>query len=136
MAKYVYPAIIEKAEDGYNVSFPDVPGCYTCGEDLPEAIAMAEDALALFFYELEAEEGIIPSPSDMKGLACGENEMVSLVYCDTLEYQKMYNKAAVKKTLSIPGWLNYMAERASINFSQVLQDALKEKLGTDYLDLR
>lgn len=53
MARYVYPAIIEHAEDGYNVSFPDVPGCYTCGEDLTDAIAMAEDALALCLYDLE-----------------------------------------------------------------------------------
>ncbi len=133
MAKYVYPAIIENAEDGYNVSFPDIPGCYTCGQDLPEAVAMAEDALALFLYELETGEEAIPSPSEIRRLACGQNEIATLVYCDTLEYQKMYNKAAVKKTLSIPGWLNYMAEKASINFSQVLQDALKEKLDAGYM---
>ena len=133
MAKYVYPAIIENAEDGYNVSFPDIPGCYTCGEDLPEAISMAEDALALFLYELETGNEVIPSPSEIKHLECGQNEIATLVYCDTLEYQKMNNKAAVKKTLSIPGWLNYLAEKASINFSQVLQDALKEKLGAGYM---
>ncbi len=131
--KYVYPAIIENAGDGYNVCFPDIPGCYTCGEDLPEAIAMAADALALFLYELEAGEEAIPSPSEIKHLACGQDEIATLVYCDTLEYQKMYNKAAVKKTLSIPGWLNYMAEKASVNFSQVLQDALKEKLDSGYI---
>lgn len=132
MAKYVYPAIIEQAEDGYNVSFPDVPGCYTCGEDLPEAIAMAEDALALFMYELETQKKEIPSPSDAKAYSLQDNETATLIYCDTLEYQKMYNKASVKKTLSIPGWLNYMAEKANINFSQVLQDALKAKLGANY----
>lgn len=131
MAQYVYPAIIEHGEDGYNVSFPDLSGCYTCGDDMPEAIAMAEDALALFLYDLETENGYIPASSEIKELSCGDNEILTLIYCDTLEYQKMYNKASVKKTLSIPGWLNYMAEKANINFSQVLQDALKSKLETN-----
>lgn len=129
MARYVYPAIIECAEDGYNVSFPDVPGCYTCGEDLTDAIAMAEDALALCLYDLEERKEEPGSPTGLKDIPCGDNEIVTLIYCDTLEYQKMYNKAAVKKTLSIPGWLNYAAEKAGVNFSQVLQDALKITLG-------
>ena len=128
MAKYVYPALIENAGDGYNVSFPDVPGCYTCGEDLADAIAMAEDALALCLFDLEERKEEVNSPSELKDIPCSENEIVTLIYCDTLEYQKMYNKAAVKKTLSIPGWLNYAAEKAGVNFSQVLQDALKMTL--------
>lgn len=129
MAKYVYPAIIEKAENGYNVSFPDVSGCYTCGEDLADAIAMAEDALALCLYDLEERKEEVNLPTELQDISCNENEIVTLIYCDTLEYQKMYNKAAVKKTLSIPGWLNYAAEKAGVNFSQVLQDALKMTLG-------
>ena len=128
MGKYVYPAIIEQAADGYNVSFPDISGCYTCGEDLADAIAMAEDALALCLYDLEERNEEVRKPSNIKNISCKANEIVTLIYCDTLEYQKMYNKTAVKKTLSIPGWLNYAAEKANINFSQILQDALKTTL--------
>lgn len=128
MAKYVYPAIITEEEDGFNVVFPDIPGCYTCGEDLADAIAMAEDALALAMYEKEADKEVIPKKSDIKKMECKENETLSLICCDTLKYRKMYDKAAVKKTLSIPGWLNAMAEEANINFSQLLQEALKAKM--------
>ncbi len=131
MAKYVYPAIIERAEDGCNVSFPDMPGCYTCGEDLADAVSMAEDALALWLYDFEEKGEAIKPASEIKDISCAENEIVTLICCDTLEYQKMYNKAAVRKTLSIPGWLNYVAEKANVNFSQVLQEALKAKLGVN-----
>ena len=131
MGKYVYPAIIEHAKDGYNVSFPDLSGCYTCGEDLADAIAMAEDVLALWLFDLEERNEEVAKPSDPKNIACGKNEVVTLICCDTLEYQKMYHTAAVKKTLSVPGWLNYAAEKANINFSQVLQDALRTTLGVN-----
>ena len=53
---------------------------------------------------------------------------MSLVCCDTIEYRKLYNNKAVKKTLTIPAWLNTLAERADLNFSSVLQDALKLRL--------
>ncbi len=128
MAKYVYPALITKEEDGYSVCFPDVSGCYTCGKDLAEAISMAEDALALVLYEMEVSKEVIPTATELQCVSCKQNEIVTLICCDTLTYRKMYDKAAVKKTLTIPNWLNLMAEEANINFSQLLQEALKEKL--------
>lgn len=128
MAKYVYPALITKEEDGYSVCFPDVSGCYSCGDDLAEAISMAEDALALCLYEMETAKETIPTPTELKDVSVENDEIVTLICCDTLVYRKMYDKAAVKKTLTIPNWLNLMAEEANINFSQLLQEALKEKL--------
>ena len=70
----------------------------------------------------------IPAATDVRGISFEEGEFVSLVACDTLEYRRYYNNKAVKKTLSIPAWLNTMAEREDINFSSVLQKALKEEL--------
>lgn len=93
-----------------------------------DAQDMAQDALCLVLYDAEEAGRPIPSPSDVKQLSAEANEFISLVSCDTLEYRKLYNSAAVKKTLSIPAWLNTMAERQGVNFSQVLQMALKQQL--------
>ncbi|MCI7392095.1 MAG: type II toxin-antitoxin system HicB family antitoxin [Bacillota bacterium] len=132
--KYVYPAIFkkEKASDGrisYGVSFPDIQGCVTCGDDLPEAIAMAEDALALILYSRESKGEQIPEASEIGWINPEKNEFVSYIACDTLEYHRRNSKKSVKKTLTIPEWLNEEAVARNINFSKVLQEGLKSKLG-------
>lgn len=130
MSKYVYPAIFTPEENGmFSVDFPDLEGCYTCGEDLAEALYMAEDVLAFTLYDYEKEKKNIPNPSSRDTLELKDGEFVNLIACDTLEYQKRNNNRAVKKTLSIPEWLNEAAIEAGLNFSQVLQNALKEQLG-------
>ena len=129
MAKYVYPAIFSPSEDGgFTVSFPDVSGCYTEGDTLAEAMEQAKDALCLILYDLEEREESIPVPTSINDVVTENVDIVSLVACDTLEYRKFFDKKAVKKTLTIPNWLNTMAERADINFSTALQEALIEKL--------
>jgi predicted RNase H-like HicB family nuclease len=112
------------------VRFPDVHNCFTSGADLPEAMEMAEDVLCMMLYELEEAEKAIPAASTVaQAQSQAENgEFVTLIACDTLEYRKLYNNRAVKKTLSIPSWLNDMAERAGVNFSGTLQEALKQQL--------
>lgn len=126
--KYVYPAIFTKEDEGYSIHFPDIEGCYTSAETLSEGMDMANDVLCLVLYDLEEKRTEIPQPSDISALICAENEFSTLVSCDTLEYRKFYDSKAVKKTLSIPAWLNTMAERENINFSATLQNALKEAL--------
>lgn len=129
MAKYAYPAIFTREEEGYSVRFPDIEGCYTCGATIPEAIEMAEDALCLMLYDREEDGELIPPPSDLKTVQGDADALVSLVRCDTTEYRKYFDDRAVKKTLTIPNWLNTLAERSGVNFSAVLQDALKTRLG-------
>ena len=132
MAKYAYPAVFEQdANQSFNVSFPDLPGCYTCGETLAETIEMAADALALMLYHYEEEDRPAPKPSALKNLSTDKSGFLSYIACDTIGYRKRYNNKAVKKTLSIPEWLNELAIDAEINFSQVLQDALKQQLQTN-----
>ena len=126
--KYAYPAVIEKDGNGYSVSFPDIEGCFTCGDTLPEALEMAEDALCLMLYDYEENGDTIPSASDIKTIQQSGDQIVSLVGCDTLEYRKLYDNRAIKKTLTIPSWLNTLSERAGVNFSQVLQEALRVQL--------
>lgn len=128
MSKYAYPAVFKKESSGYSVEFPDIDGCVTCGNTLPEAVKMAEDALCLMLYDYEEEGEQIPAPSDIRFLQSQTGEIVSLVFCDTLEYRKKYDSKAVKKTLTIPAWLNTLAEKQGVNFSTVLQNALKTQL--------
>lgn len=127
MPKYAYPAIFRHKDNVYYVSFPDIENCFTDGNSLAEAIESAEDVLALFLCKYE-DEDYLPETTDIKNLKASENETVSLVFCDTTEYRKANDNRAVKKTLTIPAWLNTKAEKAGINFSQTLQEALTNKL--------
>ncbi len=130
MAKYVYPAVFTPEDNGmFSVNFPDLEGCYTCGENLAEALYMAEDVLAFTLYDYEKDGKPVPAPSSRNAIDLSGDEFVNMVMCDTIGYQKRNNNKAVKKTLSIPEWLNEAATAAGLNFSQVLQTALKQQLG-------
>ena len=129
MTKYTYPAVFTTEKDGgYSVDFPDIPGCYSCGDTLADAIYMAEDALAFMLYGYEQEKRAIPTPSNPSDLVVNKNEFVNYVACDTLVYRKRHNNRAVKKTLTIPEWLNERAVEMGLNFSQVLQEALMQRI--------
>ena len=127
--KYVYPSVFTKEEKGYSVFFPDLESCYTCGDNLEDSIMMAEDVLALTLYHYEKENKEIPAPSNRDDIKIGENEFVNYNACDTLDYQKRNSSKAVKKTLSIPEWLDVEATSRGVNFSAILQQALKDHLG-------
>lgn len=125
--KYAYPAIFTPVDDGeYDVKIPDLPGCRTCGKNLADAILMAEDAVSMWLWDAERKHEPIPPANDIPAVL--SPQFVSYVVADTDEYRKKHDSRAVKKTLSIPSWLNAQAEQAGINFSQVLQDALKKQL--------
>ena len=130
MAKYIYPAVFHPEEDGgFSIFFPDIEGCYTCGDDLADGMEMAGDILPLMLVGLEDKNRDIPAPSAIAELEMEKGDFATLIPCDTTRYRLLLNNMAVNKTLSIPAWLNERAVAAGINFSQVLQDALKEKLG-------
>ncbi len=129
MAKYVYPAVFTPEEEGgFSVFFPDFDGCYTCGDNLQDAIMMAEDVLAFYLYDEEKEGHMIPAASKLENVKLNVGEFVNYIACDTREYAKMHSNKAVKKTLTIPEWLNEAAIRQNINFSQILQDALMKEI--------
>ena len=126
--KYVYAALFEPAEEGgYNVSVPDVPGCFTCGDTMAESISMAEGALSMMLASYEDDGQPIPPARTIKELEI-KNGFTSYILADTDQWRRKYNNRAVKKTLSIPSWLNEKAEKAGVNFSQVLKDALQTML--------
>ena len=114
--------------DGYSVRFPDSEGCFTEGDTLEEAYNMAVEAVGLYLESDKAGVFNFPQTQDLSNIKAAENETVVLIEFDELEYTKKHSNKAVKKTLSIPQWLNTLAEQNDINFSQVLQVALKERL--------
>lgn len=124
MDKYVYPAVFTKEDVGYSINFPDIDGCYTQGETLEEGIEMAEDALALVLYGMEVSGQEIPKPTPISAIGAEGEGFTTLIKADTLEYRKMYNGKSVKKTVTLPEWLNELALKENINFSGVLQEAL------------
>lgn len=127
---YVYPAVITPdSECGFLVDFPDIPGCVTSGKDIVESTEMAEDALASCLCVYEDELLPIPAPSNIRELEKQTQEgFIALIKTDTLQYRAETDNRSVRKNVSVPAWLCTKAERANINFSQVLQEGLKKQL--------
>ena len=133
MAKYIYPAIFTVENDGgFSVDFPGfdgICGIATQGDNLQQAIFMAQDALCLALYTLEQDGIKPPAPLSNKDIKINpEVDMVQHITCDTEFYKHYYENKAVRKNLTIPAYLNFLAEKHNINFSLVLQEALKQKL--------
>ncbi len=126
---YVYPAIFNFADDGISISFPDLPGCLSCANTDEEAFYMARDVLEGHIYCLEQDNDNIPNPTALKDIHLNSNETVVLIKAFMLLVRNEMSNKAIKKTLTIPNWLNNLAEKEKINFSQILQVALKERLG-------
>lgn len=130
MDRYIFPAIFEPGEiKSYTVTFPDLPGCITEGDTMEEALHMAKDALELFMYGMEEDNETIPEPTAPENIAVPQKAFVSLVEVWMPIVRDEMENRAVKKTFTIPKWLNDIAEKNKVNFSQVLQSALKEYLG-------
>lgn len=129
MDKLYYPAIMHLEEaGGYSVWLHDISGCVSQGETLPEAVENIKDALGLYYEDAEDGNSVLPSPSSPGNLELEAGEFVVVVEFTPEEYLKSRSTKAVKKTLSIPAWLNSMAEAQQLNFSAVLQSALVERL--------
>ena len=127
--KFFYPALFHKEDGGgFWVSFPDIPECLTQGTDMSQAYEMAVDALGLALED-RMKENNIPVPTSIDFLVIAENSYPVIIEFDLLEYKKKHSSRAVKKTLTIPEWLNDEAIKKNINFSAVLQEALKAQLG-------
>lgn len=128
MKKLFYPAIFHKAEEGgFWISFPDIPECLTEGDNIEQAYEMAFDALGLAITSRYQENEAIPAPTSPENISVNDGFLVVIEF-DMLAYQKRTNSKAVKKTLSIPQWLNEEAVAMNINFSKVLQEALLTKI--------
>ena len=124
--KFIYPAIFTKDDECYSVEFPDLEGCQTFGDTIEEAMSYAQEALAAYILTLLEEERMPEKASEVKNITTENDSFVTLVVCDVDQYR---DNKAVKKTLTIPGWLNKWALSKNINFSETLQEALIKKVG-------
>ncbi len=128
MNKLFYPAIFRIEEDGYSVTFPDFPECITEGDTLEEAYSMAFDALGLVIEEYNENKKALPEASNPKSLDTDDDTFIAIIEFNMFEYERKHNNKAVKKTLTIPAWLNTLAEENHVNFSSILQQALRDRL--------
>jgi predicted RNase H-like HicB family nuclease len=127
--KYLYPACFYPEENGqYSVIFDDLGGIATYGNDLQDALSMAEDLLCTWILECKKDGEELPPSSDIRNIKPdNDTAFVNLISADINAYISRNNKS-VKKTLTIPYWLNDLAEKSDVNYSQLLQAALKEHL--------
>lgn len=127
---YIYPAVFYPEDDGkYSVIFPDLNGLATYGDNLADAFAMAQEACGQYLFTSLRDGDVLPAPTPLDAVEKDEDAaLVNLICVNLDEYARAYNDKAVKKTLSIPAWLNTACENYGINYSKVLQDALIAKI--------
>ena len=128
--RYLFPAIFEPGDaGGYTVTFPDLPGCITEGDTMEEAFAMAKEALELHVYGMEEDHDPIPESAWLKPETVPPQALVAVVEAWMPVIRSKMTNQSVKKNLTVPKWLADAADQADINYSQVLQEALKSRLG-------
>lgn len=137
---YVYPAVFYEEDGKISAVFPDLGNLATFGDNMADAMRMAQDACGLYLFTALRDGESIPAPSalseinasaileELEAEAASDSAFVNMVLVDMTEYARQHSDKAVKKTLSIPMWLNTLCEEKSINFSKVLQDALLTKV--------
>lgn len=123
MTEYVYPAIFHPNEDGtFTITYPDLPGCISEGKSLGNAMYMAQSSLTQWIEYLIDKKQPIPAPSQLRDIVTSQNEFVNLIRADVKDGR------AVKRTVSIPKWMDDQVAESGLSLSRVLQDALKERL--------
>jgi len=121
---YNFIAIFDYADDGISIEFPDLPGCYPSADTTEEAIQNAKEAMGLHLWSMEKDGNEIPTPSKLNDIKLENNQVPYLVEVFMPSVRLKLDKSFVKKTLSVPAWLNAEAEQHQVNFSKILQDAL------------
>ena len=129
--RYQFPAVLYFDEDGISIEFPDLPGCLSCAETQEEAFDMARDALGLHLYGLEQDGAEIPAPTPVAQIRPEPGGVVCLIDVFMPSVRDKVRNSVVKKTVTIPAWLNAEAEAAGVSFSRILQDGLKQYLGVN-----
>ena len=127
---YTFPCIIKFDQEDkiYYVRFPDIEEAFTDGDSLREAIYNAQEVLGLVIYERERMGREIPKATESM-IKTEDNESLSYISVWMPLVRDRIEEKSVKKTLTIPKWLNDIAEENNVNFSQLLQVAIKKHIG-------
>jgi len=128
MDTYIFPCVFTYREDKIAIYFPDLDGVISSGENEQDAFRNAHEALLLHLFGMEEDGDHIPEPSTVKGLQLEENQCAVLIEVYMPPFRLQQENKYVKKTLTIPEWLNILGEKNNVNFSQLLQKALKQHL--------
>lgn len=126
--RYYYPAIFNyNDENGIFITFPDLPNCVTEGKDEIDALQSARECLGIVLLGMEEDKEDIPAPTSLKNIKTEKNEKAILidVYMPTIRMASI--NRSVNRTVTLPAWLNAMAIEKNINFSYILQEALKKE---------
>lgn len=131
--RYAFIAVLNFADDGISISFPDLPGCLPCADSTEEAVKNAKEALGLHLYGLETDNDEIPIPSSIADISLEKNEVPILIDVFMPPVREKLNNRFVKKTLSLPAWLAARADESSVNYSKLFQKALIDYLGIEII---
>lgn len=127
--RYIYPAVIRFENESYTVNFPDLQNCFTFGENYEDALDSARDVLELCLYDMEQDDVEIPDASNLTSIKLNTNESIALIDVWMIPVRDKMENRSIKKTLSIPKWINDIGVEHNLNFSQLLQAAIKERVG-------
>lgn len=129
--KYIYVATFAPFADGsgYECRVPDIPHCVTSGSDIADAMAMIQDCASVMLTVCEDDGIPIPAPRQPGEISAPEGGFCSVLAIDTDRYRMMNDTHTVKKSVSIPAWMDIMAQRRGISLSQALQETLRIRLG-------
>lgn len=126
---YNFPAIFSVAEDGISIRFPDLPGCFPCADNFEEAFKNAKEAMQLHLFGMEEDSENIPAPTSIANIHPAESETLVMIEAWMPPFREKMNNKATNKTVTIPRWLDELARHEKVNYSRLLQEALKIHLG-------
>jgi len=134
--RYRYPAVLgyDASTNQYYLLWPDLPGCTTTGATEDEALEHAREAMSLHLWGMEVDGDEIPAPTPLHRLDLGEyveeGEKIVAVLVEVWmpSFRERMETKAVNRTVTLPGWLDSQAKRAALNYSQILQDGIMERL--------
>ena len=127
--KYVYPALFVKEDESIIVTFPDLEDTFTDGATMQEAFENAEDVLNLMLWNREEEKDDIPMPSSPEQITVPQEATLAMIKADTLAYRKLHDQKTIRRSITLPSRLDTIAREHNINFSQLMQNAIRRECG-------
>jgi len=127
--KYVYPALFVKEDETIIVTFPDLEDTFTDGATMQEAFENAEDVLNLMLWNREEEKDDIPMPSSPEQITVPQGATLAMIKADTLAYRKLHDQKTIRRSITLPSRLDTIAREHNINFSQLMQNAIRRECG-------
>lgn len=127
--QYISPARFKAEDNGIIVTFPDLEDTFTDGETMQEAFENAEDVLNLMLWNREEENAAIPPPSTQEKIPVPREAVPAMIKEDTLGYRKRHDQKTIRRSVTLRRWLDSIARERNINFSQLMQNAIRRECG-------